>query len=417
MNIKTEIIAGLTTFSSMVYIIFVNPSILQETGLDFGALMVGTILTTAFSCLFMGFYSNQPIAIAPGMGVSAFFTYTVILRHGMPVGMGLAAVFLSALILLILNLLGIRAKILNSIPRPLIKGAVVGIGLFLIMVGLKQIGIAAPSESGMLVFNSPFTLPSLLTGIGVILIGALLYFEVRAAFILGILALWAISLIFGMTEWQGLIASPPSLEPNWMRIDFGSIFTRYFPHIFFSIFLVTLFDSSAALIVLSRMLYPDGKMPNQRRCLTPDTCGSMLGSLIGVTSMAIHLESAAGIKAGGRKGLTPIIVAALFLLCLFFYPLCHSIPHFASAPVLIVIGILMIEELKGMAWGDITDVIPMLIAIFVMPITFSIYLGFALGYVSYAIMKLITWRVREIHFFTWLLALLFAIHLTLMTLF
>jgi len=413
-TVKQELLAGFTTFSSMVYIIFVNPSILAETGLDFGALMVATILTTVFSCAFMAFYADQPIAIAPGMGVSAFFTFTVILQHDNPVGMGLAAVLLSAIALFVLNQLGIREKILKSIPHPLVKGTVTGIGLFLIVVGLRQIGIVSPTLDGFITFHSPLTYPALLTTIGLVVITVLINFKVRAAFLIGILINWILSLIIGLSEWKGLVAMPPSLAPNLFQVDFASILTPAFLQVFFSIFLVTLFDSSAALIVLSKMLYPAGDLPRPRRCLTPDTCGSAVGSLLGCTSMAIHLESVSGIKIGGKSGLTALVVSIGFLLCIFFYPLVHSIPHFATSPVLVVIGVIMIREMGSALWNDATDVIPMLIAAIVMPITFSIYLGFATSYVAYSLIKLITGRIGTVHYFTWGLSILFAIHLVML---
>lgn len=410
-SLHREILAGLTTFSSMAYIIIVNPQILHEMDLNLGALMVATIIVTAFACIFMGFFANLPIAIAPGMGVSAFAVYSIAIKNKVPPETILTACFFAGILLFILNVLKIRQKILNSIPKPIFTSLIVGIGLFLMMVALKQIGVIIPQEGSYIRLGTVHQLEFYLTAVGFLLILYLLRKGVKAAFLYVILLSWFVSIFSGITSFHGIVSLPPSVAPTWFKLDFSNLASSSFFTAFFSIFLVTLFDSSAGILMLGKMLYPTGKIPKMQRALTPDSIGSTVGSLFGSTSLAIHLESAAGIKAGGRTGLTAIIVGILFICCLFFYPVVESIPKFASAPVLLTIGFMMVEEIKHLNWKDYSDVLPALITIGVMPITFSIYLGFAVGFISYCFLKIITGNFSQISIYTWVLSAIFLFHL------
>ncbi|MBI5273521.1 MAG: NCS2 family permease [Chlamydiales bacterium] len=408
---QTEIISGITTFSSMAYIIMVHPLILNDMGLDFGSIMVVTIFITAFATLFMGLFANLPIAIAPGMGVSAFAVYSIAQSYTNSASLILTACFFAGFILLILNIFNIRQKILNSIPKPIFTCLIIGVGLFLIMVGLKQIGVVTPIPNGLLQIGSIHHLPFYLSIAGAFVILFLLKKGMKSAFLIVIFVNWIISLLLGLSTFHGIVSLPPSIMPTLFLIDFSYLGSIVFYKVLLAIFLVTLFDSSAGILLLGKLLFPSGKIPQIKKALTPDTIGSMFGACLGSTSLSIHLESASGIKVGGRTGLSSIVTALCFMLCFFFYPLVSSMPSFSSAPVLIAIGLMMSEEVKHINWKDFTDFIPGLITMILMPLTFSIYLGFATGFVSYCILKLITGKYREVPMYCWILSACFAFHL------
>ena len=410
-KIKTEIIAGLSTFGAMAYVIVINPLILSEAGLDFGAVMIATILVSAFGSLFMGLYAKLPMAIAPGMGVSASLTFSLVLKYGLTWQEGLTACFASALVLLILNLFRIREKILLTIPTPLLKGATAGIGLFLFTVALKEIGLLKLGASKFVYITPTISHEVLITFIGAILIPILLKKGIKSAFILVMFMNYLLALFLHKTSWNGFVAFPPSLAPTLFKMSFYHLISPTFYQAFFSIFLVTLFDSTAGIMTLGRILYKDKPLPRIQRALMPDCIGSLLGGLIGSTSLAIHIESAAGIKAGGKTGLTSVVVAICFLFCIFFHPLAAAIPSFASAPVLIVLGCMMFMEARTLDWKDYSNFIPALITMITMPLTFSIYFGFAAGFISFVLLKIIAKRQKEIPPVCWIMSLLFALQI------
>lgn len=412
-HLRREIVAGLTTFAAMAYVIVLNPIILSEAGMDFGAVMFATILMSSLATLFMGLYAKLPLAIAPGMGVTAFVTFSLVLKYNLSWQECLTACFAAALVLLILNFLKIREKILLTIPPSLLTGATAGVGLFLICVALKEIGILSVGASNFIYFTPTISHELLITLIGAALIPFLLSRGIKSAFILVMLLNFCLALLLHKTEWKGLIALPPSVGPTLCQMSFYHLLNPAFYKAFFSILLVTLFDSSAGLITLGNILHKNKPIPRITKALMPDCIGSLFGAMIGTTSLAIHLEAAAGIKAGGRSGLTSVVVALCFLACLFFHPIAAAIPSFASAPVLIVLGCMMAMEVKILNWKKATDFIPALITTLVMPLTFSIYYGFAAGFISYVLLKLITRRYREIPLVCSVMAVLFALQMAL----
>lgn len=407
-TVTQELIAGLTTFSSMAYVLIVNPMILSTAGMNLGATLVATILTTFFATALMGLLSNLPIAIAPGMGSSAFLTFSIVLSMGRSWQEGLAAVFISATVLGFLNVLGLRAKIIDAIPLSLIKAITSAIGLFLICVALKELNILSLHPKALFIsLHSPLNFEVLLALIGFSIIAALLALRVKCAFIVGILAVWILSLFFGLTSCSKPFSLPPSITPTLGIVDFSHWKDLIFWKATFSLFLVMLFDSSAALVTLKRLLPYEVKTAKEQLALYPDAVGSMAGAFLGTGSLAIHLESASGIHVGGRTGLTSVVVALLFLLTLFIYPVIASVPTFASSPVLFFIGLLMLKNLKSIRWDKFSDVLPTLIILFVMPITFSIYYGFAVGFIAFAVIKVLAGRVKEVPAICWILSLLF----------
>ncbi len=412
-TIRLEILAGLTTFSSMAYILVVNPTILSIGGMNFGAVLVATIIVTTIASIGIGVLGNLPFAAGPGMGVSVYITYSIILTYGGMWQEALAGVMITSIALLVLNYFHLRIKILNAIPKMLIKAIVSGVGLFLIFVALREIGIIKPSIKGFIVVGDLLTLEVALAILGLIIIGVLDFFSIKGSFIIGIVSIWVISLIVGKANYQGIIALPPSLDPSFLKLDFSRFNQWVFWRFTFSIFFVTLFDSSAAIITLKKFLHRQITGKREHLTLYSDAFGSFVGSLIGTGSLAIHLESALGIKVGGKTGLTSVVVGLCFLLCLFFYPLISSIPTFASSPILIILGIMMNKELRYINWKDVTDVIPTLIVIFTMPLTFSIFLGFAYGFISFTIIKLIFGKFKEITPLCLLLSIFFLLQLVL----
>ena len=411
MNIKREILAGFTTFSAMAYVIVVNPLILAVAGMDLGAVMVVTIIISAAASIAMGLFAKLPLAIAPGMGVSAYFAFTLVSKHQLDWQVGLTACFFSGVILVILNILKLRQKILLAIPPSLIKGITAGIGLFLMVVALKQLDLISLSERHIVHFHPHLSTPIAIASISFVLIELLLHFQIRSAFLIIILLNYFVALNLDLTHYQGLVALPPSIEPTLFKLSFSHFDSPLFYKAFFAIFLVTLFDSSAGLITLGRIIYPSGVIPRIQKALTPDSAGSIVGALLGTSSLAIHIESAAGIKIGGRTGLVAVIVGLCFLASLFFYPFISSIPLFATSPILVALGIYMIRELKGIDWKDLSESVPIFIILISMPLFFSIYLGFAFGFIAHVVMK--TCCKQKTHPVCWVMALLFLVQLIL----
>ncbi|MDN3507824.1 MAG: NCS2 family permease [Simkaniaceae bacterium] len=414
-NFKREVLAGATTFSSMAYVIFVNPSILSEGGLDFGAVMIATILVTFLASLLMGLFANYPFCIAPGIGVSAYLTYSIILKRDVPWESGLAAVFIVGILLFLLTIFHLRRRILSTIPHTLLKGIAVGIGLFLIEVALKNAhAIETPAHSFIRIAANPdfAALTFMTTSLG--LLAILLWRKWSSAFLIVILLNWIVALLTGHAEWKGIVAMPPSLSPTFFKLDFTDLFKPDFIAIMTSLFLVAVFDSSAGLMILGKagnFLDKNGKLPRIQKALFPDSIATTIAPLLGSAALAIHIESLSGIRAGGKTGITSITCGLLFLVCIFFYPLFSSIPHFATAPVLIALGIMMSQEVKGIEWKKITEVIPFLTIAITIPLLFSIYHGFAYGFISYLIVKLLAGKWREIPPVCYIFGILFTAQL------
>jgi len=411
-SIKKELLAACSTFATMCYIIVVIPTMLSDAGMDFSAAMVATILTTFFATLFMGLIAKAPFAVAPGLGTAAYIVYSVVIGQHISWQQALAIVFLAALLLLLFTLFGIRRKLVRSIPPLLIQAIIAGVGLFLIFVGLKELGMI--QKIGTFVTLGSIYNIELLFALGsLILILVLLHFGWKSAFIIAILCNWILALILGYTHWQGWISWPPSLSPTFLQLDFSILLKTSLYKPLLTIFLITLFDSTCALITLSKKAkrMKGDEIIGLNKALLPDATFTLLGAILGTSSLAIHLESASGIQAGGRSGLVSIFVAFGFLLLLFFYPLVSSIPHFATAPVLIVIGAMMASHLKEIDWQEKADGVLALITALIMPLTMSLYNGFVFGFTAYTVLRICTGRIKEVPLLCWILTPLFLIQL------
>jgi len=372
-DVRTEFIAGVTTFLTMVYIVFVNPQILSNAGMDKGAVFVATCIAAAVSTLVMAFYANYPIALAPGMGLNAFFAFTVVLEHKYSWQQALAGVFCSGAIFFLISIFNIREYIINSIPKNLKLAISAGVGLFL--------GIIALEEAKIVVAN-PATLVTLF------------------------------GLPLGLAEFAGVMATPPSLAPTFLQLDFSRILELTFIIIVFSFLMVDVFDNAGTLIGVAHragLLDAQGNLPRMKQALLADSFAAMFGALIGTSTTTSYIESAAGVSAGGRTGLTAVFVALFFLLALFFSPLAGMIPAYASAAALLYVACVMTRGLAEIEWEDITEYAPAVVAAVTMPLTYSIATGIGLGFITYALAKLIAGKFGEAKPTVVILAVIFAI--------
>lgn len=410
-SVRVELLAGLTTFLAMSYIIFVNPSILSEAGLDWGAVFVATCIASAFGCILMGVVANYPIALAPGMGLNAYFTYTVCQSMGVPWQVALAAVCVSGIVFVIFSVLKIREAIINGIPQSLKFAIGAGIGLFLTLIGMENAGIAVDHPKTLLtlgVISSPEVLLSLL---GFFIIVALDHFRIRGAIIISILSITVLAIIFhvGDAEFKGVVGDIPSIAPTLMQMDFQSLFTPALLSVIFVFFLVDLFDSTGTMIGVAHragLLNEKGELPRLNRALLADSSAIVAGSALGTSSVTAYVESAAGVAAGGKTGLTSIVVGLLFLAALWFSPLVGSVPKFATAPALIFVGILMMKSCLEINWNDLTEAAPAFFTITFMPFTYSIANGIAMGFISYTVVKALCGKAREVPIMVWIVSAL-----------
>lgn len=419
-NVRTEVIAGLTTFLTMAYIIFVNPQILSTTGMDQSAVFVATCLAAALGCFIMGFYANWPIAMAPGMGLNAFFAFTVVGALGYTWQQALGAVFISGIIFLILTVTGIRRWLIEGIPHSMRSAVAAGIGMFLGIIALKNAGIVVTSEATSVTLGHLLAAGPLLALLGFFIIAALDALKVKGAILIGILTVTVISILLGVSEFGGLMSVPPSIAPTFLQLDlFGALGTGIF-HVILVFVLVEVFDATGTLIGVAKRagLLTDGPghtNPQLGKALLSDSTAIVAGSLLGTSSTTAYVESASGVQAGGRTGLTAVTVGVLFLLGLFFAPLAGSIPAFATAPALLFVACLMMRELVDVDWDDLTEAAPAALTAMMMPFTYSIANGLAFGFISYAIIKAATGRAREVHPATWIVAGLFVIRFAFFT--
>lgn len=407
-NFRTEVLAGVTTFLTMCYIIIVNPIILSETGMNYGAVFVATCLAAAIGCLVMGLIANYPIALAPGMGLNAYFTYSVCLGMGVPWQTALAAVFISGLVFLAISFLKIREAIVNAIPMSLKFAIGGGIGLFLALVALKNAGIIVDNPATLVGLGNLKSPTVLLAFLGFIIIVVLHQLKVRGAIIISILAITGLSTLLGLNQLKGVVGAIPSIAPTFMQMDFEGLFTATMIGVIFVFFLVDLFDSTGTLVGVSHRagLLKDGKLPRLKKALFADSTAIVAGAALGTSSTTPYIESASGVAAGGRTGLTAVVVAVLFLACLFLSPLAQSVPGFATAPALLFVGVLMIHGITNIDWDDITEAVPAFLTIVFMPFTYSIADGIAMGFISYAIIKLLTGKAKTVPYMVWIVAVL-----------
>jgi AGZA family xanthine/uracil permease-like MFS transporter len=413
-NVRTEVLAGVTTFLAMAYILFVNPSILGSTGMDKGAVFVATCLAAAIGSTIMGLIANYPIALAPGMGLNAFFTYTVVLHMGHTWQVALGAVFISAVCFFLLSIFRIREWIVNSIPLPLRSAIAAGIGLFLALIALQNAGIVVDNPATLVGLGDLTQPGAILAVLGFILIVALEARKVRGAVLIGILAVTLVSILFKFSPFGGLVSMPPSLAPTFLQLDLAGALNIGLVSVIFAFLFVDLFDNSGTLIGVAKragLMGKDGHMPKMGRALIADSTAAMAGSLLGTSTTTSYIESAAGVSAGGRTGLTAVVVAVLFLLALFFSPLAGSVPAYATAPALMFVAVLMTSGLAEINWDDITEAAPVVVTALAMPLTYSIANGIAFGFIAWTAMKLASGRLRDLNPALIILSVLFVIKL------
>ncbi|WP_278959586.1 NCS2 family permease [Aquipseudomonas alcaligenes] len=399
-NVRTEILAGVTTFLTMAYILFVNPAILGETGMDKGAIFVATCLAAAIGSALMGLIANYPIALAPGMGLNAFFTYTVVLHMGHTWQVALGAVFISATLFFLLSIFRIRGWIVNSIPLPLRSAIAAGIGLFLALIALKEAGLVVDNPATLVGLGDLHSPGPLLAVLGFFLIVALEARRVTGAVMIGILVVTAIAIGLGVTPFGGIVSMPPSLAPTFLELDIMGALDVGMISVIFAFLFVDLFDNTGTLIGVAKragLMSKDGHLPKMGRALIADSAAAMGGSLLGTSTTTSYIESASGVAAGGRTGLTAIVVAGLFLLALFFAPLAGTVPAFATAPALLFVAVLMTSGLAEIDWDDITVAAPVVITALAMPLTFSIANGIAFGFIAWVVIKALAGRFKELN--------------------
>jgi adenine/guanine/hypoxanthine permease len=411
-TVRTEVVAGVTTFLTMAYIIFVNPMILSEAGMDRGAVFVATCLAAAFGSALMGLLANYPIALAPGMGLNAYFTYSVVLGAGYSWQVALGAVFISGIIFLILSVLPVREWIINSIPHSLKMAISAGIGLFLGIIALQNAGIIADHPVTLVTLGDLQAPTTLLAVLGFFVMVALDRLQVPGAIIIAILATAAVGIVLGLSEFSGIADLPPSLAPTFLQMDLAGAFELGLFAIVTTFLFVDFFDNTGTLIGVAHragLISKDGRIPRLGRVLISDSSAAMAGAALGTSTTTSYIESAAGVKAGGRTGLTAVVVAILFLAALFFAPLATSIPGYATAPALLFVACLMTRGLTELDWEDVTEYAPAVVTALAMPLTFSIAHGIAFGFVSYAAIKILTGRFREVSPAVLVLAIAFVV--------
>ncbi len=409
-TVKTEVIAGITTFLTMAYIIFVNPSMLAAAGMDQGAVFVATCLAAAIGCLIMGLWANYPVAMAPGMGLNAFFSFTVVGQMGYSWQVALGAVFLSGVCFFLLSVFRIREWIIHSIPLSLRGGIGAGIGLFLAFIALKNAGIVVDNPATLVTIGDMTSWGAIMACLGFVLIAALFYKQVTGSVMIGILLITALSVFAGQVEMSGIVSTPPSLAPTLAQLDIAAAFEVGLIAIIFSFLFVDLFDTSGTLIAVAQkgnLLDKENKLPRLGRALMADSSATMAGAFMGTSTTTSYIESGAGIAVGGRTGLTAVVVGILFLLALFFSPLAGTIPPYATAPALFFVAVLMTHSLVKIDWDDITEAAPVVIAAVTMPLTFSITTGIALGFISYSALKILTGRFSSLNSAMLILPVLF----------
>jgi adenine/guanine/hypoxanthine permease len=410
-DVRTELLAGLTTFLTMAYIIFVNPSILADAGMPKDAVFVATCVAAAVGTLVMGLYANYPIALAPGMGLNAYFAYGVVGGMGYSWEAALGAVFISGCLFVLVSLFRIREIIINGIPRSIRAAITAGIGLFLGIIALKNAGIVVAHPATFVTLGDLHKLPALFAIVGFFVIIALDQLKIKGALLIGIVAVTVLSFLFAGNQFTGIVSAPPSIDPTLFKLDISAALSLGILNVVLVFFLVELFDATGTLMGVANRagLLKSGKMDRMNKALLADSSAIVAGSMLGTSSTTAYIESAAGVQAGGRTGLTAVAVAVLFLACLFFAPLAGAVPAYATAPALLYVSCLMLRELVDLSWDDATESIPAVITALMMPFTYSIANGIAFGFISYAVLKLLTGRAKEIQPIVWVIAALFVL--------
>lgn len=414
-SVRSEMIAGLTTFVTISYVIFVIPNMLCDAGMPKDAAIASTMYATIMATILMGLVANYPVAVAPGLGINAFFAYYVVGYLGLPWQTALGAVFISGMIFLLMTFGGIRQAIIRAVPQNLKTAIGVGIGFFIAFIGMKNAGIVVDDPATFVTLGNIMQGPAMLATLGVILAGALMAKRVQGAMLISIFVLTILGMFMGLVDKPTSINDVisfdlPSLSGTFMALDIAAALEFGLFSIIFTFTIVELFDNMGTLIGLTRkakLMDEKGEVQDLDRALTADAVGAVAGSMMGTTTVTAYIESATGIAEGGKTGLTAFVVAGLFAVALFFAPLVGLVPAYATAPALILVGALMIMEVRGIDFDDLTEGIPAFLTIVMMPLTFSIANGFAFGFISYAFLKLLAGRGREVHYIVWLVAIAF----------
>ncbi|MBI2736475.1 MAG: NCS2 family permease [Rhodospirillales bacterium] len=411
-NVRTEVVAGITTFLTMAYIIFVNPAILAEAKMPFGAVFAATCVAAAIGCFLMAFLANYPIALAPGMGLNAYFAFGVVGGMGHSWQVALGCVFISGVLFFIISVLPIREWIVNAIPMSLKMAIAAGIGLFLALIALKNSGIVVAHPATLVTHGNLTSFPVIMATLGFFLIVALERRRIMGGVIIGILAVTIVAIAAGQQKFGGIFDTPPSIAPVFLQMDLAGAFKVGLVTVVFAFLFVDLFDNTGTLIALAHrggFMRPDGTVPRLHRALMADSGAAMIGAAVGTSTTTSYIESASGINEGGRTGLTAAVIGLLFLLALFVSPLAGSIPAYATAPALFYVACLMVRSLTEIEWDDVTEAAPAVVTAITMPFTFSIAEGIAFGFISYAAIKVATGRYRDVHPAVGTLAVLFVI--------
>jgi AGZA family xanthine/uracil permease-like MFS transporter len=413
-SVSTELRAGLATFLTMAYIMFVNPAILERAGMDEGAVFVATCLAAALGSLIMGLYANYPIALAPGMGLNAYFAFTIVPELGGNWQLALGCVFVSGVLFFALSLSPLRAWLIDAIPLSLKLGIAAGIGFFLALIALENAGIVADDRATLVTLGDLGEPKAWLAACGFLLIAGLSLRKIPGAIILGVLAVTVAAVALGLEPWRGIAEPPPSLAPTFLQMDVAGVFQLGLVTIVLTLLLVTILDTAGTLIGVARqaeLLDRGGRLLRLRQALLADSASAALGAALGTSTNTAYIESAAGVEEGGRTGLTAVVVAVLFLLSLFLAPLAQTVPLYATAPALLFVACLMAASLGAFAWGDPTDYIPALIIVLMMPLSFSIATGIGLGFIAYVALKALAGRFAEINAAVAVIALAFLLKL------
>ena len=409
-TIKKEFLAGFTTFITMAYIIFVNPQIMALSGMDQGAIFVGTCLAAAIACFVMGFFANWPIGLAPGMGLNAFFTYTVVGEMGYSWEVALGAVFLAGVLFFIMSITRLRAWMISSIPLNLRIAMGAGVGLFIGLIGLKNGGIIVGNQATLLSLGEFSQIETLLAAIGFLIISILSVRKVTGAIIIGILITTLIAYFVGLIEFNGIVSYPPEIAPTFMKLDILGALNLGMLTIIMSFLFVNLFDTTGTLLGVAtraNLISNDEHSDELNKALKADSSASIFGTFFGCSPVTSYVESSAGVEAGGRTGLTSIVVGLLFLFAMFLSPLASIIPPYATAGALIYVAILMRSGMEKLNWSSTAELLPALVIIVMIPLTFSIADGIALGFLTYVFLKIFNGEYRDIASGAWFLTLIF----------
>ena len=409
-DVKSEIIAGFTTFLTMAYIIFVNPQIMEASGMDKGAIFVGPCLAAAIACLIMGVFANWPIGLAPGMGLNAFFTYTVVGEMGYSWEIALGAVFIAGILFFVMSVTNLRGWMIASIPMNLRIAMGAGVGLFIGIIGLKSGGIIITNDATLLALGDFTNIETLLAATGFLIISALSIRKIPGAIIIGILIVTLIAIFADLIQFKGVISTPPNIAPTFMKLDILGALNLGMLTVIMSFLFVNLFDTTGTLVGVAtraNLLDENGEAESLDKALKADSGASIFGTFFGCSPVTSYVESSAGVEAGGRTGLTAVVVGILFILAMFLSPLASIIPAYATAGALVYVAILMLGGMEKLNWSHVTELLPALIILIMIPLTFSIADGIALGFLSYVVLKITNGEIKSITYAAWFLTIIF----------